>query len=108
MVAQRQRLFALLVGLGSAVLIPSFGCQKPDDGMSQEQQQKANRLAEISKKANGDWNKVPQADRDYILKSFTSGSESGARMLVLASSGKFQGGPGGPPGAPPAPPGPPK
>jgi hypothetical protein len=106
---KRRRLFALLAGLGSAALLPAFGCNRPDDGMSQEQQQKASRLTEIAKKADGDWDKVPQADRDYILKNFTSGSESGARMLVLASSGKFKGGPGGgPPGAPPAPPGPPK
>jgi hypothetical protein len=104
--ATRWRLHALLASLGSVALLPALGCNKMDDGMSQEQLQKASRLSEIAKKADGDWNKVPPADRDYILKTFTSGSESGAKMLVLASSGKFRGGPGvAPPGAPAAPPG---
>jgi hypothetical protein len=104
---RRWRGAALLAAL--AAFIPASGCSKPDDGMNAEQKQKASRLSEIAKQANGDWDKVSPADKDYILKNFTSGSEPGARMLVLASSGKFRGGAGGgPPGAPAAPPGPPK
>jgi hypothetical protein len=123
MQAKRWRFIALLASLGSVALLPVFGCNKMDDGMSQEQQQKASRLSEIAKKADGDWEKVSPADRDYILKNFTSGSESGAKMLVLTASGKFRGGPGaappgapgapagapgGGPGKPPVPPGPPR
>ena len=92
---KRRQIVSILFAAVCLLLISAFGCQKPDDGMSTDQAQKADRLTEIAKKADGDWTKVPPADQDYIKKTFTSGDEAGAKMLVLTKSGKFHGGPGG-------------
>lgn len=101
MKSRRLQVGALLAGAALAVGVPIAGCGKADDGMSQAQEQKADRLTEIAKRADGDWNKVPPADQQYVMQTFTSGSEAGAKMLILAKSGKFKGGPGAAPGGAP-------
>ena len=100
---KRRHLVSVFSVAACLFLIPVLGCTKPDDGMSSDQTQKADRLTEIARKADGDWTKVPPADQDYVKKTFTSGDEAGAKMLVLTKSGKFHGGPpqGGGPGGPP-------
>src|SRR5262249_30551256 len=86
----------LLAALSGLALLPMAGCGKPDDGMSQEQLQKADRLNAIAKKADGDWEKVSQADREYILKEVLhGGNEQSARMLLMAKAGKLRGNPSG-------------
>ncbi len=65
------------------------GCRGSNDGMSSEQVQKADRLSEIATRSGGDWDKVPQSDRDYLIKMTPSGTEQSARMLLLAKSGKL-------------------
>lgn len=84
-----------LVVLSVGSLVPTIGCHGADDGLTDAQHQQADRLTEIAKKSDGDWEKVSQADRDYILKNITSGSEQSARMLILAKSGKLRANPGG-------------
>ena len=102
MVISKSRLISTLVALSVLALIPITGCGKPDDGMNAEQQKKTDRIEEIAKKSDGDWNKVSQEDRDYLLKNVTGGSESSAKMLLLGKAGKLGGGPGkGGPGGPP-------
>ncbi len=88
---------AALVVLSAAILLPTVGCNKPDDGLTQEQHQEAARLDEIAKKADGNWDRISPADREYVMKNFTSGDENADRMLMLAKAGKLRGTPGGPP-----------
>src|ERR1017187_5700776 len=106
MKVSKTQVISLLAACSIAGLIPMTGCSKPDDGMSSDQQKKTDRIDEIAKKSEGNWDKVPQADRDYLLQNVTSGSEASARMLLLGKAGKLGGGPGkgGPGGAPPGPP----
>jgi hypothetical protein len=80
----------------AAGLLPCVGCHKADDGMSQEQNEKADRLSKIAQQSKGDWDKVPDADKEYV-KSLTSGDENGAKMLLLGKAGKLHGAPGGAP-----------
>jgi hypothetical protein len=89
------RHLSALAVLSSLALLPSLGCNRVDDGMSREQIQKADRLSEIAKKSDGAWEKVAQADRDYILTEVTHGDEQSAKMLLLAKAGKLTGNPGG-------------
>ncbi len=88
--------------LSIAVISPLVGCGRPDDGLSTEQQQRASRLDEIAKKSEGDWNKLSQADRDYLVKELSHGDEQQARMLLMSKTG-FKG--ARPTGGPPAIPG---
>lgn len=92
----------LLAAFASVLALPIIGCSKADDGMNSEQVQKADRLTEIAKKSDGDWSKVSQSDRDYILKDVTHGDEAAAKMLMLAKAGKLKGSPGGGPSGQPA------
>lgn len=82
----------------------AVGCQKTDDGLSQQEQKMTDRLGEIAKSSGGDWDKLSQADRDYLVNEVSRGSETSARMLLQAKSGRLKakpGGPGGPtPGGP--------
>lgn len=88
---------ALALLAGGAV-----GCGKStDDSLNKDQAAKADRLDTIAKQSGGDWNKVSPADKDYMLKSITSGNENSAKMLLMTKSGKF-GGKIVPPGVRPA------
>jgi hypothetical protein len=56
----------------------------------------SSRLDKIAKASGGDWEKVPQADKEYAIKEL--GSEQSAKMFLAASGGKLGGrAPGGPP-----------
>lgn len=99
-----RKAFAILsMSLLVLPLLSTTGCSKSDDGMSSQQQEKANRLDTIARQSGGDWEKVSQADRDYLVKELSSGNEASAKMLLLAKAGKLTMAPGGgpKPGGPP-------
>ncbi len=90
---------AALLGLFLAVAVP--GCHRADDGLSSTRQEQADRLSDIAKRSGGDWNKLTQADKDYLVKTLSNGNENNARMILMAKVGHFAGGPpqtGRPPG----------
>lgn len=83
----------LLALLFVAVL---FGCAPSnDDGVSDKDRQAASRLDEIVKKSGGDWEKISQGDRDYLVNEIAQGSEISAKKLVEGKAGKFNARPGG-------------
>lgn len=87
------------VGMAALALLPTgglHGCKRADDGLTPQQRQTGDRLSEIAKKTDGDWNRLSEADRDFLLK-MSHGSEPSARMLLLGAAGKIGGRPGGPP-----------
>src|SRR5581483_9279407 len=85
--------------LAVAILSPFviIGC-KSDSGLNPDQQQMATRLDEIVKKSGGEWNKLSDADRTYLIKDISYGSEPSARMLFMAKAGKLKANPVGPGG----------
>jgi PHP family Zn ribbon phosphoesterase len=87
--------------LAALALSVGVGCSKPDDGMKPEEKQMASRLEEITRKSGGDWNKLSEADRQYMVKEIGQGSEQSARMLLQARAGRLRVTPGGPRGGPP-------
>ncbi len=95
------------LGLIAAVVLALVGCnQGGDDGLSQKEQVAGTRIEQIAKDSGGDWSKVSDADKKYLVDEVSMGSEQSARKLIEAKSGKMAGGPGGPGG--PAQPGGPK
>ena len=59
------------------------------------------RLQEISDKSGGDWDKVSEDDKKYLINDVSHGSEQSAKMLLMARGGKLKAKPGGPsPGGP--------
>lgn len=87
--------------LVAAALLPVggslAGCSRDDDGLSAEQRQTGDRLSEIARKTDGDWNRLTDADRDFLVNQMSHGNEQSARMLLLGAAGKIGGRPGGPP-----------
>jgi len=85
-----------LIGLIS--LIALQGCASndmSDDGVPAGDKQAASRLDEIAKTSGGDWNKLSQSDKDYLVKEVAHGSEQTAKMLLQSKSGHLDGGAGG-------------
>ena len=82
---------AVLLGLFLAVALP--GCHRADDGLSSTRQEQADRLTDIAKRSGGDWNKLTQADKDYLVNTLSHGNEQNARMILMAKVGHFAGGP---------------
>lgn len=87
---------ALAAVLGLLAVGGLSGCGHADDGLTAEQRQSSDRLSEIAKKTDGDWDKLSPADRDFLLKT-SYGNEQSARMLLLGAAGKIGGKAGGPP-----------
>lgn len=87
--------FVTAVGIlwASAFLVPLAGCSQSDDGLSTAQKQQADRLDEIAKKSGGDFDKLSATDKDYLLKNLADNNEKTARMLLMAKTGGFKGGP---------------
>jgi hypothetical protein len=108
--ASRMRELSLRIRLMVAALIMvvaaalTMGCHS-DAGqpLSDTQKTSADRLATISKSSGGDWDKVSQEDKDYLIKNLANGDEHTAKMLIAPPPGAH----GGPPGAPPGAGGPP-
>ncbi len=65
----------------------SGGCSKNEgDGLTKQETQMADRLDTIVKQSGGDWEKVSAADRDYLIKEVSQGSEQSAKMLLAAKA----------------------
>ncbi|HZO88378.1 MAG TPA: hypothetical protein VFB38_08560 [Chthonomonadaceae bacterium] len=88
---------AVILLAACLVSVPVAGCHREDDGLSPKQRQTVDRLDEIAKKSGGDWDKVSQADRDYLVNEVAHGSEQSAKMMLMAKGGKMHANPGGPP-----------
>lgn len=93
------RVKCLLAGcLVLGALFPVFlpGC-RADDGLTAEQRATGDRLQEIARKTDGDWNKLTAEERDFLVNKLSYGNEASAKMLLLGAAGKIGGRPGGPP-----------
>ena len=86
-----------LAMLALALLIVAVGCGPSggDDGLKKEDVQAASRVDQIAKASGGDWSKVSDADKKYLVDEVSMGSEKSAQMLLMAKSGKLQAAPGG-------------
>lgn len=98
--------FLALLAFGFA-LTGGIGCNH-DSGLNPTQEKTANRLDEIVKKSGGDWEKLSESDRDFLIKEVAHGNEQSARTLLTVKSRKLPTGPpaggpsvGGPPGGVP-------
>lgn len=89
------RLLPLLAASLIAAALLGCGDGMSNDGVSDKDRTAATRLDEIVKKSGGDWEKIPQADRDYIVKEISMGSEPSAKLLVQGKAGKLRAKPGG-------------
>lgn len=79
-------------------LIVVAGCASndmTDDGLSAGDKQNASRLTELAKASGGDWNKLSQSDKDYLVNDVAHGSEQTAKMLLQSKAGHLDGGAGG-------------
>ncbi|MDX1934411.1 MAG: hypothetical protein SFU56_17560 [Capsulimonadales bacterium] len=80
--------------------LPLVGCQ-PDDGVPASEKAQAQRLDTIARDSGGDWEKLSETDKAYLIKEIAHGKESDARMILLAKAGKLRRPAGGPqPGGP--------
>lgn len=84
---------ALCLALAALALA---GC-RPDDGLKPEERQMASRLDEITKKSGGDWERLTDDDRRYLVQDISRGSEPSAKLLLQARAGRLKGTPGGRP-----------
>lgn len=89
-----KRLSSLALSVLAAVLV-GCGDGMSNDGVSDKDRQAASRLDQIVKDSGGDWEKIPQADRDYIVKEISMGSEPSAKKLVQGRAGLLSAKPGG-------------
>ena len=71
------------------------GCgNNPDaDGLSSTEKEAASRLDQIAKSSGGDWSKVSQSDKDYMLQQFHS--EQTAKKMLQNKAGLLKGKAGG-------------
>lgn len=83
-----------------AIVLAGCGNNMSDDGLPDKDKQAASRLDQIAKQSGGDWERVSQADRDYLVKEISMGSEPSARMLLQQKAGTLKATPGGPPKTP--------
>ncbi|MCW5941972.1 MAG: hypothetical protein KIS66_07055 [Fimbriimonadaceae bacterium] len=109
MAAQRRELMPLggrwpllliaLSWLGAGVI----GCSGPsDDGLTKEQHATTDRFKEIVERSGGQWERLSEADRKFLVDDLSNGNENAARMMFAARSGKAPAvGPGGSPNATP-------
>jgi len=77
----------------------TIGCSSDDkgDGLTQKDQEAISRLDQIAKASGGDWDKVSDADKKYLINDVSMGSEQSAKMLLQAKAGKTRRGASGSP-----------
>jgi hypothetical protein len=89
--------------------LPLAGCNKNGDGLDKSQTAMAARMKDIVSRSGGDWQKVSEADRKYLI-GLANGDEQAAQMSFRAQTGGLKitrppsgppRGPGGPMGGPP-------
>jgi hypothetical protein len=75
--SKRIRLVSLaLLALGLA------GCGKDDSAPSDQTVKQSSRLEDIQRKSGGDWNKISDDDKKFLVQELGPGSESKAKMLL--------------------------
>lgn len=92
----RAALLSVLLFCGAVL----SGCGAPASDLNKAQQDQSSRLGQIAKRTDGDWNKLSEEERQFLITDLSYGNESSARMLLLSAAGKVGGRPGGPPGRP--------
>ncbi len=81
MINSKATVLALAALLGGMALF-AVGCGEKDPGPSAETQKQSDRLSQIQQSSGGDWNKMSQADKDYMINELGQGSEAKAKMLL--------------------------
>ena len=72
------------------------GCTgSDDDGLDPKEVKAASRVEQIAKSSGGDWSKVSEADKKYLVEEISMGSEQSAKMLIMSKSGSLRASPGG-------------
>lgn len=95
-----------------AVTMPLAGCSPQGEGLDKSQTAMADKMSEIVKRSGGDWQKLTDADKKYLV-GLANGDEQAAQMSFRAQTGQLRiakppsgpprgpmGGPGGPPHGP--------
>lgn len=89
--------------------LPLAGCGKNGEGLDRSQTAMADRMKDIVSRSGGDWQKVSDTDRQYLI-GLANGDERAAQMSFRAQTGGLKmskpptgppRGPGGPMGGPP-------
>lgn len=95
--------FVVLASLSAVCATGILGCGSDSGQDAKKTVEERDRLSAIKAQSGGDWNKLSQSDKDYVLQ-LVHGSESSAKMLLSPpGGGRPAGGPaagGRPPGAP--------
>ncbi len=76
----------------AALVLVGCGNNMADDGLTDKDRQAVSRIEAIAKQSGGDWEKVSAADRDYLVKDVSMGSEQSAKMLLQQKAGTLKGG----------------
>jgi len=66
------------------------GCGS-SDGSSEKTKEQSSRLNEIQRKSGGDWAKLTDEDKNYLVNELAHGNENSAKMLLgppVATPGK--------------------
>lgn len=82
--------------LSLALIVLVAGCSSAGGSSSKEDEVKADRLETIAKQSGGDWNKVSDSDRQYVINEVSHGSEESAKRLVQMKGSRPAGMPGPP------------
>lgn len=88
----KRLLILCVLAVGFAVV----GCNSNnpgDDGIDAKGKATATRVDQIAKASGGDWSKVSQEDKDFLLKEV--GSEQSAKMVLQSKAGNLSAAPGG-------------
>jgi len=83
----------ILCLLAFGLVAAGCGNNTDDDGLSSTEKATASRIDQIAKSSGGDWSKVSQDDRDYIVKQV--GDEISAQKLLQNKAGLMKGRGGG-------------
>jgi hypothetical protein len=68
-----------------------LGCGEKPPEPSKETTQQSDRLTKIRESSGGDWNKVSESDKEWIIKDLCFGNEGSAKLMI-APAGKKPGG----------------
>ncbi len=86
--------------LGGLLVPFAVGCNGGGGGaeLNNKETEMSSRLDKLAKQTGGDWNKLSEADKTYMVNELGRGSEQSAKMLLSATAGNFsKKSPGGPP-----------
>lgn len=92
----------MILGIAALQAVCMVGCSSKDDGLSTEQHQTQDRFTQIMQKTNGDWEKLSNDDKKFIIDDLSHGNEDSAKMMFKMRAMRGQGAPGGGPGGPPS------